>query len=130
MRQFNKVHAFFYKQYFYEQHQAEIGKNLSKSRETPWDRTFEILNLFSFLIHIFIILLLVRKKKIVHVLKNVQKDEWVYFDDIIWLIEIKMTKKNRSHRHDMNRPRSRQCHKILNIENITVWWCFYILSYK
>ena len=28
------LHVFFYKQHFYKQHQAEIGKNLSKSYAT------------------------------------------------------------------------------------------------
>ena len=30
-----QIQTFFYKQHFYNQHQAEIGKRLSKSKATP-----------------------------------------------------------------------------------------------
>ena len=42
---------FFYKQHFYKQRQAEIGKTLSKSLATPWDWTFAIWKLFALFIH-------------------------------------------------------------------------------
>ena len=43
--------GFFYKQLFYEQHQAETGKNASKSYSTPWGWTFAIWKLFAFFIY-------------------------------------------------------------------------------
>ena len=48
-------------------------------------------------------------KKIGHVLKNKQKIKCVCIHKIIRLIimKIKMKMKNRSHRYDINRPRSR-----------------------
>ena len=35
------IHAFFYSQHFYKQHQAKIGNDLSKRLATPWDWTFD-----------------------------------------------------------------------------------------
>ena len=36
--------------------------------------------------------------------------------------------ENRSHRHDINRPRLKHGHKIVNIESILLSWWFYVLS--
>ena len=48
-------------------------------------------------------------KIIGHILKNKQKNKRVYIHEIIQLIimKMKMKMKNRSHRYDINRPRSR-----------------------
>ena len=48
-----------------------------------------------------------------HILKNKQKNKCVYIHEIMRLIIIKrkMKMKNRSHRYDINRPRSRHGHK-------------------
>ena len=50
----NTIARFFYKQHFYKQHQAEIGKKLSKCQATPWGRTFAIWKLFKFFISVII----------------------------------------------------------------------------
>ena len=52
-------------------------------------------------------------KIIGHILKNKQKNKSVCFHEIIRLIIMKMEMKmkNRSHRYDINRPRSRHEHK-------------------
>ena len=36
-----QLHVSLYKQHFYNERQAEIGKKLSKSSATPWDWTFD-----------------------------------------------------------------------------------------
>ena len=46
-------------------------------------------------------------------------------------MKIKVNMKNRSHRHDINWPRSRHGHKYSKYKNclsISVWWCLYVLS--
>ena len=52
-------------------------------------------------------------KIIGHTLKNTQKNKCVYIPETLRLIIMKMKikKKNRSHRCDINRSRSRQGHK-------------------
>ena len=52
-------------------------------------------------------------KIIGHILKYKQKSNCVYFHEIIQLIIMKMKIKiiNRSHRYDINRPRSRHGHR-------------------
>ena len=51
-------------------------------------------------------------KIIGHILKNKQKNKCVYIHKIIRLtiIRMKMKMKNRSHRHDINRPRLKRRH--------------------
>ena len=48
-----------------------------------------------------------------HILKNKQKNKCVCVHEIIGLVTMKMkvNMKNRSHRYDINRPRSRQGYK-------------------
>ena len=48
-----------------------------------------------------------------HILKNKQKNKFVYIHDIIRLIimKMKMKMRNRSHRYDINRPMFRHGHK-------------------
>ena len=41
---------------------------------------------------------------------------------------MKMRMKNRSHRYDINRSRSRHEHNILDIKRVSVWWCLYAFS--
>ena len=57
-------------------------------------------------------------KVIGHTLKNKQKNKCVFIHDITWLIimKTKMKLKNRSHRHGINRPRSRNGHKYAKYE--------------
>ena len=53
-------------------------------------------------------------KIIGHTLKIKQKDKCVCINELMRLIimKIKKKKKNRSHRYDINRPRSRNEHKV------------------
>ena len=48
-----------------------------------------------------------------HILKNKQKNKCVCVHEIIGLVTMKMkvNMKNRPHRYDINRPRSRQGYK-------------------
>ena len=52
-------------------------------------------------------------KIIGHTLKNKQNNKCVCIHEIMRLIimEMKMKKKNRSHKHDVNRPRFKHGHK-------------------
>ena len=54
------------------------------------------------------------------ILKKFAKNKCVYFNEIIWLIMIKVKKKNRSHRYVINRSKSRH--------GPSVWWCLQALS--
>ena len=49
--------------------------------------------------------------------KNVQKSKYVYINEVISLMTIKMRLKiiNRSHKYDINRPRPKHRLNILNI---------------
>ena len=97
------ITRFFYKQHFYKQRLAEIGKNLSN--------TLRLNICYLKIIHI----LHPRKHPNIKgsTRKNKQKNKCVCIHDIMRLIIIKMEKKkkNRSHRYDINRPRSRHRHK-------------------
>ena len=56
------------------------------------------------------------------------KRKLVFTHEITWLIimKLKMKVKDRSHKLDMNRPRSRHGHKYSKY--VSVWWCLYVLS--
>ena len=41
---------------------------------------------------------------------------------------MKVKMKKRSHRHDIDRPRLRQGHKIVNIESVSMMMLIYVLS--
>ena len=65
-------------------------------------------------------------KIIGHILKNKQKSNFVCIHEIIRLIIMKMKMKNRSHRHDINRPRSihlKKCNKYEMYLIITMLTC-------
>ena len=47
-------YTLFYKQHFYKQRQAEIGKRSSKNYATPLGWTFANWKLFTFFIHVII----------------------------------------------------------------------------
>ena len=51
--------------------------------------------------------------KIIHILKNKQKNKCVFIHEIIRLIimKMKMKMKNRSHRYDINRPKPPHGHR-------------------
>ena len=50
------IYTLFHKQHFYKQRQAEIGKKLSKSLETPWGWYFAIYLNIIYILKLFIIL--------------------------------------------------------------------------
>ena len=52
--QYVSLHAFLYKEHFYKQYQAEIGKKSSKCNAAPWGWTFDTGKLFAFFIHVTI----------------------------------------------------------------------------
>ena len=39
-----------------------------------------------------------------------------------------MKMKNRSHRYDIKRPKSRHRHNIVNIKSVSIWLCLHVLS--
>ena len=65
-----------------------------------------------------------------HILKNKRKNNFVCIHEIIRLtiMKMKVKMKNRSHRHDINGPRLRQGHKIVNIESVSMMMLIYVLS--
>ena len=46
-----------------------------------------------------------------------EKTKRVCFDEIVWLINVKMKMKNRSYRYDINRPRPRHGHRYTKPKN-------------
>ena len=69
-------------------------------------------------------------KKVGHVLKNVQKIKCVCFNENIWLINMKKKTmmKNRSHRYDINRPKSRHWNKYTKHKKCRRMICLFVLS--
>ena len=111
--------------FFNKQIQAEIGK---KPRINQVLSNNLRLNLWKFEKIIHILSPRYDPKMMWHILKNKQKSKLVFTHEITWLIimKLKMKVKDRSHRLDMNRPRSRHGHKYSKY--VSVWWCLYVLS--
>ena len=80
--------------FFYKQYQTKIGKKN------------QTLLLENYLFFSFFCFLLISKNNRVYS-KKFAKNKCVYFNEIIWLIMIKVKKKNRSHRYVINRSTSR-----------------------
>ena len=80
--------------FFYKQYQTKIGKKN------------QILLLENYLFFSFFCFLLISKNNRVYS-KKFAKNKCVYFNEIIWLIMIKVKSKNRSHRYIINRSTSR-----------------------
>ena len=97
----------FYKQNFYEQRQAETGKNTKPTLSNTLRLKSDYLKVIHVLHPRY------HPKIIGRTLKNQKKNKCVCIHEIIRLIimKSKMKKKNRSHRYDTNRPRSRHGHK-------------------
>ena len=95
--------CFFYKQHFYNQRQAEIGKKIKQMLINTLKLNFCYLEIIHILHPRY------HPKIIGYILKNKQKKKCVCIHKIIWLIIMKMKVKmgNRSHRYDINRPGSR-----------------------
>ena len=96
--------SFFFKQHFYKQRQVKFGKNSSKCWATLWN--FVIWKSFTFFVDIIIQM----NGNILKINKRTHESD---IHEIVWLIMRKMkTKaKNRSHRFDINKPRSRHWNK-------------------
>ena len=101
----NMLHTLFsYKQHLHKQHQAEIGKKKwAKAKQHP---EAELLLSESYLLSSST---LSSKNNRAYSKKCAKKQVclFVYFNEIIWLIIMKVKKKNRSHKYDINRPTSR-----------------------
>ena len=99
---------FFYKQHFYKQHQADIGKKKIKQKlsDTLWLNIW-FLKIIRFLHPRY------HPKIVRNILKHAAKNKCVSFNELVRLMamKIRLNKKNRSHRYDINRPRQRQGHK-------------------
>ena len=93
------IHSFLYKQHFYKQRQAEIGQKIKQMLSNTLRRNFCCMKI----IHIL------HAKIIEHIIENKKKNKCVWIHDIVRLIitKMKMKLRNRSHRYDINRPRSR-----------------------
>ena len=95
--------CFFYNQRFHKQRQAEIGKKIKQMLNNSLRLNFCYLKNIRIL----------HPKIIQHILENKQKNKCVCIYEIIQSIIMKMIMKmkNRSHRYDMNRFRSRHGQK-------------------
>ena len=103
----NKTTRFFYKQHFYKQLQAEIDKKVQQMLSNTQRLNFCYSNFIDTLHPRY------HPKIIGYILKIKQKKKCVCIHEILGLItmKIRMNMKNRSHRYDINRPRSRHGHK-------------------
>ena len=98
------AYAFFlFKQHFYKQDQAEIGKNWAK----PKQHTENELLLFENYLLSSSALSSKNNRGYSKKLSRKQVCLFIYFNEIIWLILVKVKKKSRSHKCDINRPMSR-----------------------
>ena len=79
-----------------------MAKNQANAKQNPEDELLRFENSHILLPRYY-------PKKLEHILKNKQKNKFVCIHKIIRLIimKMKMKLKNRSHRYDINRPRSR-----------------------
>ena len=88
-----------------------MAKNQAKAKRSKLSNTLRLKFLIFENYSLFSTPLL--SKKMGDIVKSVQKTEHVCLNEVIWLMTMEMrTKmKNRSHRCDINRPRSRHGHK-------------------
>ena len=91
----------FYKQHFYKQRQAEIGKKIKQVLSNTLRLGFCYLKIIHSLHPRY------HPKIIGHILKNKQKNKRVFIHEIIGLIimKVKIKMKNRSHAYKINRSR-------------------------
>ena len=103
----SRLHAFSYKQRFYKQRQAEFGRlNVKQMLGNTWRLNISYLKIIHILHPRY------HPKIIGHILENKQKKQaCIYELTRLIIMKIKITMKHRSHRHGINRPRSRLGHK-------------------
>ena len=98
------AYAFLLKQHFYKQHQVEIGKKKwAKAKQHP---KVELLLLENY----FLSSSKLSSENNRAYSKECAKKQvclFVCFNEIVWLIIMKVKNKNRSHKCDINRPTSR-----------------------
>ena len=94
-------YTLFYKQQFYNQRQAEIGKKIKQILSNTLRLNFCYLKIIHILHPRY------HPKIIGHILKNKQKDMNLCIHEIIRLIimKMRMKMKNRSHRYKINRSK-------------------------
>ena len=102
-----KKHTSFYKQHFYKQHHAEIGKKIKQMISNTLRLNLSHLKIIHILHPCY------QPQIIGHTLKNKHQNKCACNHEIIRLIimKMKMKKKKRLHRYDINRRRSRHGHK-------------------
>ena len=100
---FNNIfwYTLFYKQHFHKQRQTGIGKKLSNTLTLFENYSFSSSTLSS--------------KNIRRYSKKSTKSKCVCFDDVIWIITMKITLKmnNKSQSYNLVRPRPRHWHKYI-----------------
>ena len=100
----SQIHAFFYKQHFYMQRWDTIWENIKHKLINTLRLNFPYLKIY------------MRSSSTLSYesnSKNCAKNKYVCFNDVIWLMTMKMRLKikNRSQRHDINWPRPNYGHK-------------------
>ena len=107
---------FFNKQHFNKQHQPGIGKKIKQMLSNTLRLNFFYLKIIHILYPHY------HPKIIGHILQNKQKSKCACIHEIIRLIimTMKMKIKNRSHRYDINRPKTRYWHKYSKYKNYLV----------
>ena len=105
------MHTFLYKQHFYKQHQADIGKKSSKNKQ----HAETVLLLFE---HYLLSISTLSSKNNRRYLKKCTKNKYVCLKEVIWFMAMKMRvkMKNISHRYNMNRSRPRHGHKYTKLK--------------
>ena len=63
-----------------------------------------------------------------HILKNKQNNKCVFIYETIQKMKMKIKMENRSHKCDINRPRSRHGHKYSKYRTCPSMMCLYVLS--
>ena len=110
MREYKKnqliIYTLFYKQQFYTQCQAETGKKLSNAKQHPEAE----LSLFK---NYSLSSSTLSSKNNTRYSEKCSRNKCVCFNDVIWLmsIKIRLKVKSRSQRYDINKPRPTNGHK-------------------
>ena len=93
--------------FFYKQPQAVPGKKIKEKLSNTLTLNFWFLKIIPFLHPRY------HPKKTRDILKVYQKNKYVSFNELVWLMAMKMRlkMKNRSRLYNINRPRQRQGHK-------------------
>ena len=119
---FYVVRTFFISNTFLSNTKLKLEKNQANTKQhfetMSWGWTFTNIHILHSFYH---------PKIIGDIVKTKKKKKCVCIHQILWLIieKMMMKMKNRSHKHNINSPRSRY---IVNIRNVSVWLCLYVLT--